>query len=140
MSLLIIDDDPVHRMVIKRVAERAGLRVEVAPTAEEAADKLSKGRYRWVTLDLNLGCEQGVHLVRNIAAMKPRPLVLVVSSSEASVRQFVVDVGAQYDMRLMDMSKPIDLKILRETFLIPPSTSVGWTSAATPGSSPPHFG
>jgi len=40
MHLLIVDDDPVHRMVISRIAKAAGMDVDIASTVEEAAKTL----------------------------------------------------------------------------------------------------
>ena len=52
--LLVIDDDTLHRMVICRVAAKAGYIPAGAPTYEEAAKLAQANTFDCITLDLLL--------------------------------------------------------------------------------------
>jgi PAS domain S-box-containing protein len=54
-SILIVEDDPGVATLERRQLERAGYRVEVARTAEEALETVRKGHVNLAVLDLRLG-------------------------------------------------------------------------------------
>ena len=113
-SLLVIDDDPVHRMIIARLGAQAGMHVEVACSALEARRKLIENRFRCVTLDLNLGEDEGASVLQSLAESIPAPQVLLISGADQQARRLVMSMGRRLMLDLLDVPKPIDLKILRQ--------------------------
>lgn len=117
MHLLIVDDDPVHRMVISRLGKAVGLDVDIASTLEEAMAMLPSKTYGCVTLDLKLGRDHGIVLLGEIASLPESPAIVVISSSSTADRQLVLEAGRQKGLNLIDVPKPIDLGFLRETLV-----------------------
>jgi two-component system chemotaxis response regulator CheY len=113
-KLLIIDDDAVHRMVIARIAKKADLGVEFAGSVNVAVEHISGDKFCCVTLDLNLGENNGITLLSELAKQSYKPTVFVVSASEESQRQVVMDSANALELKMVDVPKPIDLKKLRE--------------------------
>ena len=122
-KLLIIDDDAVHRMVIARIAKRADLESEFAGTVGEAVEKISNEGFCCITLDLNLGESNGITLLGELAKQAYQPTVFVVSASEASQRQVVIDSANMLKLKIVDVPKPIDLKNLRELLEVQAATA-----------------
>ena len=122
-KLLIIDDDAVHRMVIARIAKRTDLESEFAGTVAEAVEKISGDSFCCVTLDLNLGESNGITLLAELAKQNYHPTVFVVSASEASQRQVVIESANMLKLKIVDVPKPIDLKKLRELFEVQVATA-----------------
>ena len=113
-SLLVIDDDPVHRMIIARLGTQAGMHVESAASATEARKKLSENKFRCVTLDLNLGEEEGASVLQAMADSIPAPKVLLISGADDQARRLAISMGRRLMLDLTDIPKPIDLKVLRQ--------------------------
>jgi DNA-binding response OmpR family regulator len=77
-SLLVIDDDPVHRMIIARLGTQAGMHVMSASSASDARKMLVENKFRCVTLELNLGDEEGASVLQTLAESIPAPKVMLI--------------------------------------------------------------
>jgi CheY-like chemotaxis protein len=64
--ILIVDDDRINTMLVRRTVERAGLRADHAETGREALDLLRSKRYRLVLLDLQLPDMSGIEVSRTV--------------------------------------------------------------------------
>lgn len=115
-AMLIIDDDSIHRMVIGRMASKAGMRAVYASTAQEAVEQLVAGGFRCVKLDLNLGEEQGVELLETIQKHNPGADVILVSGSDDQSRQSALRTARTLGLSIYDFPKPIDLSAMRTMF------------------------
>jgi CheY-like chemotaxis protein len=117
LALLIIDDDPVHRMVIGKVGEKAGFAVTTAGTVEDAAMKISEQKYHCISLDIALNGHSGNQVLRGIARSNGDVLLLVVSSAAAEVREETVESARNLRLKVIEIPKPVDLPQLR-TWLV----------------------
>lgn len=79
-SLLIIDDEPPIRTLLKRVAERAGFAVDTACDGVEALEMLERKDYAIAIVDLMMPRLSGYELVQKISTLKPRPTVIVATA------------------------------------------------------------
>ena len=79
-SLLIIDDEPPIRTLLKRVAERAGFAVDTARDGVEALEMLARKDYAIAIVDLMMPRLSGYELVQKISTLKPRPTVIVATA------------------------------------------------------------
>ena len=78
--LLIVDDDAAIRALLQRVALRAGFETETARDGQEAMEKLEYRLYDIVIVDLMMPRVSGFQLIENIAALQPRPTVIVTTA------------------------------------------------------------
>ncbi len=75
--LLIVDDDPPIRDLLKRVGTRAGFETETASDGEDAFEKLEKHHYDIIIVDLMMPRVSGFQLIEKISTLEPRPTVIV---------------------------------------------------------------
>ena len=89
-SILVVDDEPVVCSTARAVLERAGHRVEVARSGQEALDKLvtSPARFSLVLLDLSMPGLDGEQTFQAIHGMQPElPVVICSGYSDGEVRE-----------------------------------------------------
>jgi EAL domain-containing protein (putative c-di-GMP-specific phosphodiesterase class I)/CheY-like chemotaxis protein len=84
--LLVVDDEPVQRLLVRRIAERSGFLVESAAGGIEAVDCLERSEYQVVVLDLSLGREDGITVLRRIANTASPPLLVLMTGFDDRVR------------------------------------------------------
>ena len=110
LYLLVVDDDPVHRMVIGKVGEKAGYAVATASSVDEAAEKMAARQFDCVSLDLSLG---GPEVLNNIARSAGDVLLLVVNKSAAQMREETIESQRDLRLKVVELPKPVDLASLR---------------------------
>lgn len=114
-TLLVIDDDSVHRMIICRVAGRVGFEATGAGSYEEAIGLLSKNLYTAITLDLSLGQHGGVDILHFVAAMDSPTPIIIISGSGENIRNETLGLASLLSLNVCDaMPKPVDLAQLRQ--------------------------
>jgi DNA-binding response OmpR family regulator len=115
-ELLVIDDTNLHQSIVSRIATQAGFVTTGANSVGEAARLLRTQPFDCITLDLSLGEESGVEILRLLAELKCRTPIIVISGSENSVRDETVRIGNFLNLNLCPpIPKPIDLAALRDT-------------------------
>src|ERR1700684_1034017 len=77
--LLVIDDDNLHRMIICRVAAKAGFLPAGAASYDEAAKLAPETAVDCITLDLSLGNHAGTEMLHHLSMLGSPAAVLVVS-------------------------------------------------------------
>ncbi len=77
--ILVVDDDPRVREVIKDVISKKGVTVVLVGTGEEALVEIRKRRFDLIFLDLVLPGMSGVETLRAIKEADPEPLVAIVT-------------------------------------------------------------
>ncbi|MFE8643675.1 response regulator [Sphingomonas sp. NCPPB 2930] len=86
LKLLVVEDEPDIAHLLKVMLGRAGYRVELAHTAQQAREKALAGGFAAMTLDLRLPDGNGAELVRELRA-DPRtadlPVVVISAASDA---------------------------------------------------------
>ncbi|MBS0251744.1 MAG: response regulator [Proteobacteria bacterium] len=104
-EILVIDDDPEIRRLLRTCFEREGYLVSEAGGATDARAALAKGSVSLVTLDLTLGRDDGLSLAREIRANGDVPIVMVSGKGDAVDRIVGLELGADDYI-----SKPFNLR------------------------------
>jgi DNA-binding NtrC family response regulator len=112
--LLVIDDDISICTVIEKLGEKAGFAVTRAVSLEEATRLLRAHRFDCLTLDLSIGKNSGVELLKVLADMACTTPIIIVSGSMRSMRDFAASIGNMMHLNLQQpFPKPIDFAKLR---------------------------
>jgi two-component system, chemotaxis family, chemotaxis protein CheY len=115
--LLVIDDDNLHRMIICRVAAKAGYAPAGAATYDEAAKLLQQPAFDCITLDLALGPHAGVEMLRHLQVIACKTPIIVISGCDGATCSETVKVAKSLDLNIwQSMPKPVDLTVLRYWF------------------------
>lgn len=107
--VLLVEDKPELRAMLRKALERAGYSVDEAPDGNSAIDKVRSRRYQVVLTDLKLPGSSGLDVLREARKTEPTlPVILVTAygSVEEAVR--AMKEGA-FDF----IQKPVDLDHLR---------------------------
>ncbi len=113
LSLLVIDDDPVHRMVLGKVGEKAGYVLTTAGSVEDATQKISQHKFNCISLDLSLGGESGAQVLTSIATHNSNALLIVISGAAAAIREETLRMARELQLNVIEAPKPVDLIALR---------------------------
>jgi len=93
-EILVIDDDPEIRQLLRTCFEREGYLVTEADGALKARAALAKGSVNLVTLDLTLGTDDGLSLAREIRANADIPIIMVSGKGDDVDRIVGLELGA----------------------------------------------
>lgn len=106
-QILIADDDPGIVRLLKLLVERQGFLVDVARDGREAVEKIEKGSYVLMLLDLQMPRFNGFDVVEYISQLSTRPVVLVITALPVSQL-------AKLDPRVVHaiIRKPFDVELL----------------------------
>jgi signal transduction histidine kinase len=97
LRILLVDDDHVDRMAVKRLLKQAGLAGEVIerPDRESALDAVRQQRFDCVLLDYRLPRTDGVALLRELrAAGDDVPVVALTGQGDEEVAVELMKAGA----------------------------------------------
>jgi len=115
--LLVIDDDVSICTLIAKLGEKAGFSPTTAVSLEEATRLLRAHRFDCITLDLNIGKNSGIQLLRVLADMACGTSIIIVSGSLPSMRDLAEAIGNMMRLQLEEpVPKPIDFAKLRAAF------------------------
>ena len=113
-QLLVIDDDPVQRALIGKVAHQADYVTTMASSFEEAERILHRSRFDCIALDLSLGKHDGVEVLRLLADLNHDTSVIVISGCEERIRNAIVRLGTALGLAVSEpIAKPLDPDTLR---------------------------
>jgi two-component system, cell cycle response regulator len=110
-NVLVVDDDPMNRLLLKRGLEREGLTVEVAPDGRVALDRLSEGEFDIVVLDILMPEVDGFEVLAKMKAdtrLRRIPVVVISGLDEMDGVVRCIELGAD-DF----LSKPFNPVLLR---------------------------
>ncbi|MFL6244830.1 MAG: two-component system response regulator [Thermoanaerobaculia bacterium] len=79
-AVLITDDDPGIRGLLATVTLQTGCTVDTAANGYEAMEKMRKGSYDLLLLDLMMPMMSGYDVVAQMKEMEQRPAVIVVTA------------------------------------------------------------
>ncbi len=115
--LLVIDDDNLHRMIICRVAAKAGYAPAGAATYDEAAKLAQETAFDCITLDLSLGPHAGVEMLRHLWVIGCKAPIIVITGCDGATCNETLKVAKSLNLNIwQSMSKPVDLAVLRYWF------------------------
>ena len=117
-ELLVIEDTSLHLSIVSKIASQAGFTTTGANSVSEACQVAAPARFDCITLDLSLGEESGVEVLKLLAEMKCRTPIIVVSGSGDEAREETIKIGNFLDLNLCaPIPKPINLAVLRNTLM-----------------------
>ena len=85
--ILVVDDEPDMRMLLRMTLERSGFEVQEAGTGEEAVDVAGDPDIDLMLLDMNLPGIDGLEVVTAIRAdgRADLPIILLTAASDATL-------------------------------------------------------
>jgi DNA-binding response OmpR family regulator len=104
-KILVVDDEPEIRRLLRTCFEREGYAVAEAADAASTRAALEHDTVSLVTLDLSLGQEDGLCLAREIRARHDVPIVMVSGKGDTVDRIVGLEIGADDYI-----SKPFNLR------------------------------
>jgi two-component system, chemotaxis family, chemotaxis protein CheY len=114
--LLAIDDDNLHRMIICRVAAKAGYAPAGAASYDEAAELVQHNAFDCITLDLSLGEHAGVELLRYLWVIGCKATIIIISGCDDGTCGDSVRVAEALKLKVWEsIPKPVNLGVLRES-------------------------
>jgi len=112
--LLVVDDDNLHRMIICRVAAKAGYRPAGAATYDEAAKLAQETAFDCITLDLSLGSHAGTEMLHHLSMLGYTAPIIVVTGCDPATCKETVRVADKLNLDIWEcIPKPVDLVMLR---------------------------
>jgi two-component system OmpR family response regulator len=93
-NILVIDDDPQIRSLLKEYLAENGLRVSVASTGEEMSKVLIDEAVDLVVLDLRLAGEDGMAIARSLRDQSAIPIVMLTGVRDEADRVMGLELGA----------------------------------------------
>jgi two-component system cell cycle sensor histidine kinase/response regulator CckA len=111
MTILVVDDEDVVRMVVARMLSRAGATVQVAVNGAEALEHLqTHGAPSLVITDVVMPVMGGLELVQRLGERWPDVPVLVMSGYPAAP----TDTSADISHTAIDLPKPFSMSLMLE--------------------------
>lgn len=92
--ILVVDDEPEVRLLLRRCFEREGYAVSEAHSGEHLFQILDLRRVNLITLDLGLGGEDGLELARRVRAKRNLPIVMISGKGDTIDRVVGLELGA----------------------------------------------
>ncbi len=121
--VLIVDDEVIQRLILSRCVELLGWQADTAACLDEAAAKLSAHSYCAVIVDLRLGAQDGIHLLRMLKGNRADPSVIFVSGMDNRTRSAALRVARDQGLRVAGtLSKPINPESLQSLLLADPAS------------------
>ena len=93
-TILVIDDDPAMRRLIRGCLEGEGFSVREAADRVSAELEMQSGPVSLVMLDLNLGEENGLDLARVLTHVHRVPIIMVTGRGDVIDRVVGLELGA----------------------------------------------
>jgi CheY-like chemotaxis protein len=110
--LLVVEDNPINQIVIKRMLERLGHSVDIAEDGDAAIRLVQKTEYDMLLTDVNMPGMDGLRAARWIRGLSDAharlPIVALTASATATDRDACLRAGMNDYL-----TKPIDVESLR---------------------------
>jgi|SRR3954447_2978799 len=92
--ILVVDDEPAVRLLIRMNLERQGMAVAEAPDARQALKQIRQARPDIVLLDLGLPDRDGLALLEDIRLESNVPIIVVTVRADPADELRGLDLGA----------------------------------------------
>jgi DNA-binding response OmpR family regulator len=92
--VLIVDDEPEIRALLRTGLEQEGFKVLEAGNGSEAEQHLASTPIDLVTLDLKLGGEDGLKVARDLRTKRNTPIVMITGKGDPIDRVVGLELGA----------------------------------------------
>lgn len=108
-QILVVDDDPHIRSLLRLIAARVGLTVDTAADGVEAMDLMRQNRYAVMLLDLMMPRMSGYQVLDAMRGISERPAVVLVSAmATARVGAATFDSSIVHSI----IHKPFDVDVI----------------------------
>ena len=109
--ILVVDDDPSVRAMLRRDLEAEGFHVTEAGTEASLLQSLDQGTFDLITLDLGLGSSDGLALARRIWEARNIPIVMISGRGSGEERIIGLENGADDYIAKPFLSREVILRI-----------------------------
>ncbi len=92
--ILVVDDEPAVRTLLRECFELEGYTVAEAKDGGELAARLAEGPADLITLDLNLGGENGFDVARQVRSTHNVPIIMITGKGDTIDRIVGLELGA----------------------------------------------
>ena len=93
-TILIVDDEPQVRELLRAGLEGEGFSVLEAGDGRRAMELIDRNPVSLVTLDLKLGGEDGLKVARELRAARNTPIIMITGKGDAIDRIVGLELGA----------------------------------------------
>lgn len=94
VTILVVDDEPGVRTLLRECFEQDGFQVVEAKDGRELDAQLADKPVGLVTLDINLGGENGFDLARRIRSARNVPIIMITGKGDPIDRVVGLELGA----------------------------------------------
>jgi len=110
--ILVVDDEPAIRALLKKIIERRGYVVDDARDGAEAIEFLQEHRYDLLLIDLMMPNVNGFELVDYLAreVERPLPAVIVITAAAESTPLRHLDPSVVHSI----VHKPFDIEVVAD--------------------------
>jgi two-component system KDP operon response regulator KdpE len=92
--VLVVDDEPQIRRVMRTTLESRGYDVDEAGTGEQAVELVRAAQYDMILLDINLPGKTGVETCREVRAISATPIIMLTVRDAGEDKIEALDAGA----------------------------------------------
>ena len=93
--ILVVDDDPVDRMILESLLVHEGHQLTFAGDGAVALDLYQKGKFDLIVTDLLMPNVNGLRLIKEIVALDPDAAIIAISGKSADQLPRAEDYGAR---------------------------------------------
>ena len=94
LCILVVDDDPKIRVLLRRCLEGESFHVSEAADMSETLAQIAASPPDLITLDLQLGADDGLEIAREIRRVSNVPIVMVTGKADLIDRVVGLEIGA----------------------------------------------
>jgi two-component system response regulator HydG len=109
--ILVVDDDPAHRLMLKNLLEDWGYRIEEAEDGDDAVAFIQRGPADLVLMDVRMPRMNGIEATQAIISYNPAVPVLIMTAYSSIPSAVEALKAGAYDY----LTKPLDFDALRLT-------------------------
>src|ERR1022692_846028 len=107
--VLVVDKDPIQRMVLARCVEMLGWQADTADNSGEAVDKFAGRRHNVVVIDLGMGQPATMRILRHLRRGHVDPSLIFVSGAADAIQADSLQSARDFGLRIAGiLARPID--------------------------------
>jgi EAL domain-containing protein (putative c-di-GMP-specific phosphodiesterase class I) len=117
--LLVMDDEPAMRRLVKRVAEAGGFEVVATEDPVVFANAVRRWHPTVIVLDLKMPKTDGIQLLRTLAADNCAADIVLTSGSDPKVLEAAMQLGRERGLNMSEpLPKPMRMESLQQRLAV----------------------